>query len=77
MPGNLLDPLILDTIIYGPIQKGGASVDWGKLFSKLSFANFLNFLIPIGIILFIAFIVKLKWKQKQQSPTDTRMNLGI
>ena len=64
MSRNLLDPVILDTIVYQPIEKI-PTFDWSQILNKFKLSNILSFLIPLVIFLFIAIIIKLKWDNKQ------------
>lgn len=70
MTTNLLDPLILDTIMYQPVKQGGNILQAFQGFSLTKFV--LNVVIPALIFLGMAFFVKLKWDQKQK-----KLNLGI
>lgn len=64
MSRNLLDPVIIETLRHQPVQIGGAVFNWGNLFGKFRMGTLLSILIPTIILLFIAFVIKVKWDKK-------------
>jgi len=54
----------MDTLMYQPIEKI-PTFDWSKITNKLKLSNILSYLIPALVFAFIAFIIKIKWDNKQ------------
>ena len=65
---GLLDPLLLDAMVFHPIHRGGANLELLNGFKGLTLTKIvLNVIFPIVIMLFIAIFIKLKWQQKYEN----------
>lgn len=64
MSRNLLDPLIMDTLVHQPIVRI-PQFDWSKFLASFRSSNILGYLIPVVVFMFIIFIIKVKWDNKQ------------